>query len=144
MEAARRRVVLALITFAAALALPPAAHATHPACERTDSAYYGCGVSVGSLATYKGWAHTFRHEYCGGAAPGGMVTIETVRAWRWTSIGWRATTLRGGERVYVWPFASGWSWVWTSSTGWLAMQDHLLRINPVSGCYRHEGEPLPQ
>lgn len=43
-----------------------------------------------------------------------------VTAWRW-STGWQASQRRDGERVYVHPYASGWSWTWTATSGWLAV-----------------------
>jgi hypothetical protein len=54
----------------------------------------------------------------------GTYTPE-VTAWRWNGA-WQRTTLGGASQVYVYPFATGWSWVWTSRTGWLAVQDRYV------------------
>lgn len=133
-----------LSTLVVGLALPTTARAGHPAtCVRVDHAGYGCGVELDTLRTYKGWAHTQQVLYCGGAHPGDMYANQSAPAWRWGRYGWSSTSLPGGTRVYVWPYAVGWSWVWTSTTGWVAMQDSLIVINPVTGCYRHADDPLP-
>jgi hypothetical protein len=51
-----------------------------------------------------------------------------VTAWRWTSSGWAQTSRRVGARVWVQPFATDWSWTWTSGAGWLAMRDTKLVV----------------
>ena len=33
-----------------------------------------------------------------------------------------------GTRLYHHPYATGWSWVWTSATGWLAVRSHQVLI----------------
>jgi hypothetical protein len=50
----------------------------------------------------------------------------TVTAWRWNGYSWVQTTRRIGTYVWVEPFATGWSWTWTSGAGWLAMRDEKL------------------
>lgn len=68
-------------------------------------------------------------EYC---KTGGNVT-----AWRWSGTAWSKVTMRGGTSVYAWPYASGWHWIWTRGTGWLAIRTSELttgRTCPV-GAY---------
>jgi beta-glucanase (GH16 family) len=73
-------------------------------------------ASASVAATYKGT---------------GAVTIASggnVPAWTWndTSRTWSSTPIASATTVYIWPFASGWSWVWTSSTGWRAVNDSYV------------------
>ena len=53
---------------------------------------------------------------------------RAVTFWRWTGSAWGKATLTNGEWVYVYPYAVGWSWVWTQRTGWVAAQDVSLFV----------------
>ena len=89
---------------------------------------YSCNTYVSTLSYYKGWGSV---EYdCNSVDP----AFSLFTAWRWTSTGWKAAYLNPGMRVYVWPYATGWSWVWTQNTGWLAFQDRYLVVNRTP-CY---------
>jgi hypothetical protein len=102
-------------------------------CVRKDNAAYDCNVRLSTLDYYKGWGHTSGGIYCGGAHPSDdlIFVIEAPRvAWRWTSSGWRNATIPPNTQIYIWPFATGWSWVWRSGYGWYAMRDSDLVINP--------------
>ena len=72
---------------------------------------------------FKGWANVDRNV-CGSQL--------AVQAWRWTGTRWQSLYLAGGSRIYVWPFAADWSWVWKSTTGWVAMRDHRVILNQWS------------
>lgn len=61
--------------------------------------------------------------------------MTPVSAWQWTTRGWAHTTIAHGTRVYHWPFGSGWSWVWTSTRGWLAVRsDAVLIRTEIRSC----------
>ena len=92
---------------------------------------YACNTSVASLSYYKGWANV-RTDLCGDLM---------VAAWAWNGSSWSKKWHPGGTRVYVWPFSTGWSWVWTQAAGWRAMRDANLIVNkwtdplmPMPGC----------
>lgn len=56
-----------------------------------------------------------------------------VTAYRWNANtrSWSTVSLREGTQIWVAPFAVDWSWVWTSSTGWLALQDNRIIVRWV-------------
>lgn len=83
---------------------------------------------------YVGWV-TLAYRGC----PNGMAQTADCRAataYRWTANGWQRYGLNecGGPRqVYVYPYAAGWSWIWSQQTGWLAVQSHLVLISQGQG-----------
>ena len=79
---------------------------------------YGCNTPLTSLSTYKGWATTAT-SFC---------TRNMYSAWAWSGR-WTRGYIAEGTRIYVWPYAVDWSWVWTSRTGWRAMRDKHIVIN---------------
>ena len=105
-----------------------------------------CVAPSRDYPAYKGWARvvdspptSIRSSVCGfslfpydidDAIPAvgcPAVVPDPVPAWLWTADGWQRTYNgpRPGARVYVWPFGSGWRWVWFQNT-WLAVQeDHV-------------------
>lgn len=89
-------------------------------------------VYVSHYRTYTGWATVSGHR-----------CIRTmiyppqpchIEAWTWRSAAhtWAYTPRREGVRVWVAPYATHWSWTWTSTTGWRAMKDADLLVT-----YRH-------
>lgn len=109
---------------------------TDPFCTQTDSRQLPCNTRVDTLATWRGWGSTSVHCPGGAHPPEGWVQpVGQFRAWRWTSRGWSGVTIPEG-RLYIHPFAVGWSWVWRQETGWLAMQDSLLYVNFSCGIPR--------
>lgn len=47
----------------------------------------------------------------------------TAPAWKWYSwYGWWGTSRSANSRVWIQPFAAGWSWTWGGDRGWLAMR----------------------
>lgn len=85
-------------------------------------------------STYTGWAEvTQRGVYADKAAcadytafapmPTGVNCVVT--AWKWNG-SWVQGGRKVGVRVWVQPFATGWTWTWTSATGWRAMQSKYL------------------
>ena len=52
-----------------------------------------------------------------------IAMVRPVQAWKWTSSGWKSAEAYPGQQVYVYPYATGWRWVWTQETGWLAVQE---------------------
>jgi hypothetical protein len=81
------------------------------------------------LSAHKGWVYV-RDEprACPMIYPTPAYCYEPSRVatWQWTSSGWRSSTIAGGTSVYAWPYASGWHWIWTQRTGWLAIQTSKL------------------
>lgn len=54
-------------------------------------------------------------------------------AWSWRSTGWARAWHSRGERVYAWPYGSGWSWAWDTRQGWVAMRSNDLSLNATTG-----------
>lgn len=78
---------------------------------------------IPAYAAYQGW----------GQVSGGygyrFGPLQVVTAWQWDSrYGWRPAARTPGSRVYIHPYASGWSWTWTQATGWYAMRTSDLTI----------------
>jgi hypothetical protein len=75
---------------------------------------------------YTGWVY-LNLNYC---APG-MVCAALYRsstaAWKWTGKAWAAGSIKGGW-VYVAPFGSGYRWVYTQESGWVAMYGNRFEI----------------
>lgn len=79
---------------------------------------------VPAYASYVGWgqvASGYGYGFYGGAAQG-------VTAWYWNGSSWSQRSRYVGDRVYIYPYTSGWSWTWTQRTGWLAMRTSQLTI----------------
>lgn len=73
---------------------------------------------------YKGWGQVSGGFYGNTFAP-----AQPKTAWEWNArYGWMQRGRTPGTRVYIWPYAAGWSWTWTESTGWYAMQTKDLQI----------------
>jgi hypothetical protein len=72
------------------------------------------------LPGQEGWVTVRSMEGCELYCP------TTARAYRWTGTGWSTTTVFRGSRVYAYPFVTGWHWVWTQETGWLATRTTTL------------------
>ncbi len=90
-----------------------------------DTAIADCTIRAREIASYKGWAH-LEGQLCLQSI--GISCNPTYEAWRWESNRWVATRIGAGSTIYVWPFARGWSWVWTRDTGWVAMQSSYPQI----------------
>jgi hypothetical protein len=88
----------------------------------TYNSSYACNTRVSGTLSYKGWANMLQNQ-CGKRL--------MIAAWRWnaTTRSWSKTYIAGRTRVYAWPFAQGWTWVWTSRTGWLATKDWRVIVN---------------
>jgi hypothetical protein len=84
-------------------------------------------VRVSDLDYYEGWG-TVGDTHCYGVEMCAMYAVTSQAAWRWSGSGWVRTTRPVGTKVWIAPFAVGWSWTWTSGTGWLAMQDNVLLV----------------
>lgn len=94
------------------------------------------------MPLYKGWA-TMSFRGC--PSDGGVVTDDCKggTAYRWTNRGWVARGIgecgTGPSQVYVWPFASGWSWIWSQQTGWLAVESRYVLIASAQADGPHTG-----
>lgn len=85
---------------------------------------------IPAYASYKGWG-TVEGGFYGTAR---LVAPAPKVAWHWTGTTWVQRGRTPGTRVYIWPYASGWSWTWTESTGWLAMHtsDLMIGYRPIA------------
>lgn len=96
---------------------------------------FSCSVQdykVTAYRNYTGWARVdfpLRHA-CANCLDGGFEVALPV--YQWTGTAWRTTSLSTNHRrVWVAPYASGWSWIWTQQTGWLAVQSSFLHVATV-------------
>ena len=89
-------------------------------------------VYVSDYSTYTGWATVDYHLEPGEAICLSLSCGTQVSAYRWTGREWQTLQRRTGTRVWVAPFATVWSWTWSSSTGWLAMRDRNLLVRTQS------------
>ena len=104
-----------MLMLAATASLWPATAGTAQAAPTIPtSGYYFHEVSAAENARFIGWGH-IRHEQH--LVPNPPTSIQ---AWRWSGAALQSTRVAFGD-VYVYPYATGWSWVWRSSTGWLAV-----------------------
>lgn len=124
---ALRALIITAIAIAAVL-LFPGARAAHAAVAVAPAPIwhadtYQARIFADKLPTYKGWAHVQIYHW--GLRPD---SPPVPTAWRWTRTGWVKTSLPVGTQVYHYPFASGWSWVWTRTAGWMAIRSELVYI----------------
>lgn len=80
-------------------------------------------------ADFAGWARTATFPAVCRAATGFDIpcTAQT-QAWRWTGRTWTAAYIVQGMDVYVHPYVAPWHWIWTPSTGWLAIHGSRLQL----------------
>jgi hypothetical protein len=113
--------VMAAVAVAAASAFGAPASASAALCLGASGSI-GCGPtttvprSVANDPSFKGWGYV---RTCPAAC-------RMEDAWAWNGSGWRYSAVADGTQVYIYPFASGWSWIWTSGNGWRAMHSSLL------------------
>ncbi|MCW2921839.1 MAG: hypothetical protein JWL76_1713 [Thermoleophilia bacterium] len=127
--------ILATVLVAGALALSSAKAADKPVNAGVPlAAPYN--EPIAAYASYKGWGTVEGGFYGYGArTAAGFVAPAPKTAWEWnTSRGWLQRGRTPGTRVYIWPYAAGWSWTWTESTGWYAMQtsDLMIGYRPIA------------
>ncbi len=117
-------IAAAALAMSATIAAP--AHAT-----ATGVGYdYEC-TFANQQPSYIGWA-TLSFRGC--IAPGMAMTADCrgADAYRWTGASWQYYGLNECSRigqVYVYPYAAGWSWIWTQRTGWLAVRSNLVLVS---------------
>lgn len=85
------------------------------------------GPRASDHPTYKGWGIVDGIPV-GGCRIGQLCGLP---AWRWANSSWNPSYVCNRERVYIWPYGSGWSWVWSQRAGWLALQSRHLWIDPA-------------
>ena len=88
--------------------------------------------SAADHQTYKGWGF-ITANYCPPGMACAAIYHSSTTAWRWTGSSWSKTSIADRTQVYIHPYASGWSWVWTSRTGWLAVQSGSAGFNAYAG-----------
>jgi hypothetical protein len=126
------RYVLVVAIGLAAWMLPTQAHALTPAIACPAIYPSTCG---GTAAVY----HSDRPSYVGWAMIdnrtidcANCMYLPGVAAYRWTASGWRGTSLAEGTRVYAYPYATGWTWVWTQVGGWMAARSNHVKISSAT------------
>ncbi len=72
---------------------------------------------------FQGWG-----QVGSGTSTAYHLVAQTKVAWHWNGRSWVQRSRTTGTRVYIWPYAAGWSWTWTQNTGWLAMRTSDLTI----------------
>ncbi len=84
---------------------------------------------IPAYASYQGWGTVE-----GGFYGNRLVAPAAKVAWHWNGRSWVQRSRTPGTRVYIWPYASGWSWTWTENTGWLAMHtsDLMIGYRPIA------------
>lgn len=111
------------------MALPSGASAWTAECgELACNSVPDTCVYASERPTYSGWG-TLVHPGCRPVRWGG--TYDYYTAWRWNGTRWQGVTIREGGRWYIWPYGSGWSWVWKAEYGWLAMRSEYALISRV-------------
>ena len=116
--------VVATVLVAAALAVSGAKASSKPANVGVPlAAPYN--EPIPAYGNYKGWGYVGGGYYGGGAR---LVAPRPVTAYEWNGSRWLERTRQPGTRVYIWPYAQGWSWTWTQETGWYAMRTDALTI----------------
>jgi hypothetical protein len=114
-------IAMAIPTTASAIVAPPCSYPG--ACQSIPS-------YVHPWAGYKGWG-VVKTYYC---APGMLCpmypTAAYAPAWRWNGA-WNRAYVANETPVYVYPYAVGWSWIWTANTGWLAMSDSYVYVRKL-------------
>ncbi|MCW2921634.1 MAG: hypothetical protein JWL76_1508 [Thermoleophilia bacterium] len=113
-----RRLALVALTFTTiAMAAPSSALADHDMCGWANPSCSNDLASsmVSANPGYKGWGTA----YCD------FHTIS-LTGYAWNGA-WSRRTVACRTQVYIWPYANGWSWAWTQSTGWLAMRGSDLQ-----------------
>jgi hypothetical protein len=121
--------ILTTVIVAAALAMSSAKAADKPVNAGVPlAAPYN--EPIPAYASYKGWG-TVEGGFYGSAR---LVAPAPKVAWHWNGSAWSQRGRSPGTRVYIWPYAAGWSWTWTESTGWLAMQtsDLMIGYRPIA------------
>jgi hypothetical protein len=113
-----------------------AAAATHCGTERDGSRW--CNAPADDLPNVTGW-----YGYVGtGGGPcnsnprgttfdAGLLGIcevpGIITTWRWSDYGWYQAGARDGDRVYVYPYTTGWRWIWKNGI-WSAISSKQLTI----------------
>lgn len=124
---------IAAFTMASAVTAPPA-HAL--------AGYGGTSCTFASAQpNFIGWA-SLAYRGCVTSGLPSTADCRALTAYRWTGASWQPYGLNecgGPQQVYVYPYAAGWSWVWSSQTGWLAVRSDSVLIAQSVGIAGHTG-----
>ena len=125
---------LATITALAVACVASTATLAAPAHALSPLPYDGC-IYASQRTSFVGWADL---DYRGCLPDGAATTADckSLSAWRWTGRTWQAQALYDcydGTQVYAYPYAAGWTWIWTQRTGWLAIQSRLVIVDRSVG-----------
>lgn len=88
----------------------------------------------GARADTRGWTQLHVHNAPCVYRDGAPVmcphpAAPVVDAWRWTGTRWVSTTISESMRVYAYPYAAGYSWIWSRDGGWLAVRTTSLGVS---------------
>lgn len=125
--------ILATLIVAAALAVSSAEASKRPVNAGVPlAAPYN--EPIAAYPSYKGWGTVEGGFYGSARTAAGFVAPAPKVAWYWNGSAWSQRGRSPGTRVYIWPYAAGWSWTWTESTGWYAMQtsDLMIGYRPIA------------
>ena len=108
----RRLALFALVSTLWTMAAPSSALADHDMCGWANPSCSNglAATKVTANPSYQGWGKTYCDFH---------TTSLTAYAWNGA---WSRRSMTCHTQVYIWPYASGWSWAWTSGTGWVAMR----------------------
>lgn len=139
------RTVLTITVVLASFAIPSAALAGTFNCSLDLAGkVLGCTSTATQMPNYygKAWLNHPQQEFSNGTVAG--VTSLPITAWRWSG-SWKAVSIQPGTcspiipgfpaavntSGYCWHsgFGSGWSWIWNSRDGWLAVKSSLVGLS---------------
>ena len=125
----RTIITMAIVAAIAAttLVLPSSASALAVNCYLPEGCPQPARQKINIYGDYKGWAYVGQpSDNCGS---GGMLCASRLyTAYRWTGSQWVARYMMRDTQIYAYPYGSGWQWVWTQNTGWLAMRTSDIYI----------------
>lgn len=83
----------------------------------------GTAEHTAPSATYQGWGYVTSSG------------ASSVDVWKWASTGWVSSTFPTGASVWIYPWGSGWSWVWRSNAWYAVQTEHTAtwKCDTVAG-----------
>lgn len=120
---------IAAATFATAATIAAPAHALGAVAPAPYP--YTCSTAA-DQPRFIGWA-TMSYRGCVDPSYPSTADCRVETAYRWSGSAWQARQIgecgMGPSRVYVYPYAAGWSWIWSQQTGWLAVRSTKVQIS---------------
>ena len=105
-----------------------------PSRAQAASASAGSCTTAVQRPAFQGWA-VLLFRGCPVAGAPQTADCRGLTAYRWGGAAWQRVDLNecnyAFPTVYAYPFGSGWSWIWTQRTGWLAVGSHAVQVDGV-------------